>query len=78
MTESLSMSDTADLFEIRVRGMLAKMFQIRDVTPTSPQWRMLRGEGEIGIRDLAEMGHELGFDLEVTAFPQIEQEEQPE
>lgn len=53
-----------ELFEIRARGLLARMFQTRHVNPEPEHWEMLRGLRDITARDIGSIAFQLGFEVE--------------
>lgn len=55
-----------ELLVIRVRGMFAKMFDVRMVEPSPEAWQFLRGERDITMREMGELAHELGFHIELN------------
>lgn len=59
-----SASNAGALFEVMTRGLVAKMFMVRRVTPSAEQWDMIYGGVELALRDLGEIAGELGFELE--------------
>ena len=55
-----------ELFEIRIRGMLARMFSARQTDPSPEQWEMLRGNREITLRDIGEIAFHLDFSVDLS------------
>jgi hypothetical protein len=53
---ALNAEQASELFEIRCRGAMAEAFHSSGVEPTSEQWKILRGERELTLRDIAEIG----------------------
>ena len=60
--------DFTELFEMRIRGVLAAAFSHSNVEPTERQWAMLRGDVAISMRDIGEIGYLTGHDLQVALF----------
>lgn len=55
-----------ELFEVRVRGMIARMFDLRNVEPTKGAWLLIRGEKEITVRDIAEIAYALNLHIDIS------------
>ena len=65
-----------ELFLIRTRGMVARMFDMRGVKPTATQLGMMRGTIELTVRDLAVIAHQLDCSVDMMTMPR--QVEEPE
>lgn len=76
MNEAYSKETAAELFELRVRGLLALAFSRRGVEPNGDQWDMLRDEKEITLRDVGEITYLLDFDIEMLSTIHIREPEQ--
>lgn len=72
---TLSITQKTQLFELRVRGMLARMFHLTDTTPTDDQLDMLLGKEEITMRDIGEIAHGLGFFVELAVMHPVPEAE---
>lgn len=59
----MKIETATELFALKLRGNLARMFDHRGVEPTEAQWKMLRGEQEISLRDISDIAHDLGFEV---------------
>ncbi len=55
-----------ELFEIRVRGVLAAAFAMSGKTPSATDWDLLNGISEISLRDIGEISHRTGFKIELA------------
>lgn len=69
MTHNIRMDTFSSLFELRVRGMLARAFSVRGTEPTERQWEMLNGTRTITMHDLGEIGYYLDFEFELAMRP---------
>ncbi|OOY15091.1 hypothetical protein [Thioclava sp. DLFJ4-1] len=54
------------LFEIRCRGMIARMYALRNVEPTKEVWGYILDEEELTLRTIGEIAHELGFHVDAV------------
>lgn len=59
----LSKDENAELFEMRARGALAMAFHLSDVSPGEEYWPILRGEEEITLRAMGEVGYLTGCNM---------------
>lgn len=64
----------AELFEIRVRGALAMMLDLRKLEPTSEEWEMIRGQRDVTMRDIGEISHRANFNVLVVTEVRREDE----
>lgn len=71
----MTRDEFSDLFELRVRGAIAAAFAHARLSP-GDYWPMLRGEEEVTMRAIGEIGHVTGcvMELQLTAAPQPSQE----
>jgi hypothetical protein len=53
---TLVLDEVVELLEIQCRGSVATAFARADLMPTSSEWQMMRGDREITMRDLGEIG----------------------
>lgn len=68
---------SVELFQIRVQGALARMFSERQITPTEREWKFIRGEIDLTIRDFGEMAYRTGFDVAILMnFRQNQKEDE--
>jgi len=65
----LTRNEFSELFEIRMRGVLARAFGERGRQPSDEQWQMMRGERKITIHDLAVVAHETNFQVGFYTVP---------
>ena len=70
----MTKDEFAELFSLRVRGVLAAAFSHSDTTPTDEQWKMLRGECEITERDIGEIGWLTDCEMQFQAIDRSPQE----
>lgn len=61
----LNKDDYTELFELRIRGILASGFAVSNVLPNAKHWKMLRGETDITMRDIGEINHITNVSLEL-------------
>ena len=66
-----------ELLQIRMRGMFARMFDIRMAEPSPEVWQFLRGERDMTMRDMGELAHELRFHIDI-GFIDRRQEDAPD
>lgn len=66
----MTKDECIELFEVRVRGMIATAFAYRGISP-GEYWPMIRGEKEITLRAIGEVDHITGFStiLELSERP---------
>lgn len=53
---ALTKDEAVELFMIKTRGAVAAAFDYASLPPDKKQWEMLRGEAEITMRDMGEIG----------------------
>lgn len=58
----LTKDEFTELFEMQVRGTIATAFVYGQVPPME-YWSMLRGEEELTLRAIGEIGHLTGFNM---------------
>lgn len=58
----LTKDEFTELFEAQVRGTIATAFAYGQVSP-GEYWPMVRGEEEITMRAIGEIGHKTGFNM---------------
>lgn len=56
----------AELTEMRFRGAMAAALSFSGVSPSPECWQVLRGETECTLRDMGEIMHMTGFDIEIS------------
>ncbi len=62
--------DTAgELFSLRIRGMLARMYSYRNARPSDKRLMQLLHADQLTLRDIGEIGYELDFMVELTPVP---------
>ena len=64
MSDKPTKEEYAELFNLRVQGMIARMFQVRGDRPSQVEWDFLRGHSDMTMRDIAEIANRLEFDIE--------------
>lgn len=62
----LSRADVIELFELRIRGTMAFAFAQSGTVPTEAWWKMLRGEDDFTMRDIANIGYETGYQCDIS------------
>lgn len=62
MMDKLTVQEYGELFELQVRGRAATAFAYGEVPP-GDYWPLLRGEVEITMRDIGEIGYLTGFNM---------------
>jgi len=75
----LTKEETAELFLLQVRGVLAMAFSQSGVMPTNDDWCILRGVDDPTLRDIGEIagrtGYRLGFTMtDAPATPEAAHE----
>ena len=66
-----------ELFEIQVRGTIATAFAYVEVEPEMKHWEMMRGNQSPTLRDIAEIGHMTGYNMNIQ-LSQSERLSQPD
>ena len=64
----MTKDDAVELFEIRMRGALAAAFSHAGLAPTDAQWKMLRGQVEITMRDTGEIAFSTVTDFSLSFY----------
>lgn len=64
----LTKDERTKLFEIQARGTFAAAFLIRGLSP-GEYWPVIRGEEEITMRAMGEIGHVTGFTMSLQFSP---------
>ena len=60
----MTKEEQLELFEVGLRGDIAKCFMMARVSPKE-HWAIIRGDREITVRDIAEIGYLTGFDINI-------------
>ena len=64
-THMISKDAFTDLIEAQFRGQMARAFLRTGIEPEEQYLRMIRGEAEVTMRALGEVGHITGLELDI-------------
>ena len=70
-TEELTRDDRTELFLAQVRGTIASAFNHSGVSPLPEEWAAIRGEIDLTMRQIGEIGHRTGFNMHINLIDRV-------
>jgi hypothetical protein len=73
----MTKDEAAELLQLRLRGMFARMYSRRQLRPGHDMWQFMRGERDMTIREMGEVAFALGFDVAIEMIDTAPRDQDP-